>query len=103
MTPMTTPNPPARYGPRGFLAALAAIAIVETATWVWLRFRLAALSLFGIATALGVPAGFFMSQTVCGKSTQIGRGMLIAYLATPLTIAVTVIPTLVITQVLHLA
>ena len=100
---MTTPNPPARYGPRGFLAALAAIAIVETATWVWLPFWIADLYLFGIATALVVPAGFFMSQTGRGKAAQIGRGMLIGYLATPLTIAVTVIPTLVITQVLHLA
>lgn len=100
---MTTPAIEARYGPHGFLAALATIAIVETATWVWLPFWILQLYVFGIATVVVVPTGFFMSQTGGVKTAQIGRGMLIGYLATPLTIALAVIPPVVVNQLLHLA
>lgn len=100
---MSAPATQDRYGLYGFLAALTTIAFVETATWVWFPFWIADLYVFGIATALVVPTGFFMSQTGGGKVAQIGRGMLIGYLATPLTIAVTVIPTVIVIQLLHLA
>ncbi|MEO6793915.1 MAG: hypothetical protein ABI253_08630 [Mycobacterium sp.] len=100
---MTTPATEARYGPHGFLAALATIAVVETATWMWFPYWIADLYVFGIATAVVVPTGFFMSQTGGIKAAQIGRGILIGYLATPLTIALAVIPPVVVTQLLHLA
>lgn len=100
---MTTAADEARYGPFGFIAALATIAIVETATWIWIPYWIAPLYLFGIATVVVVPTGFFMSQTGGTKTAQIGRGMLIGYLATPLTIALVVIPPVVITQLLHRA
>lgn len=99
---MTTPATEARYGPHGFLAALATIAIVETATWVWFPYWIADLYVFGIATVIVVPTGFFMSQTGGAKAAQIGRGILIGYLATPLTIALAVIPPVVVTQLLRL-
>lgn len=99
---MTTPATEARYGPHGFLAALATMAIVETATWVWFPYWIADLYVFGIATVIVVPTGFFMSQTGGAKAAQIGRGILIGYLATPLTIALAVIPPVVVTQLLRL-
>lgn len=99
---MTTPSRATPYGPRGFIAALTAIAIVETATWVWLPYWFANLFFFAVATAVVVPAGLFLRE-LPDDSGQVGRGILLGYLATPLTIAVTVIPTLVITQLLHLA
>lgn len=100
---MTAPATEARYGPHSFFAALATIAIVETATWVWFPYWIAGLYLFGLATVIVVPTGFFMSQTGGPKTAQVGRGMLIGYLATPLTIAIAVIPPVVVTQLLHLA
>lgn len=101
---MTTAATEYRYGPYGFLAALVTIAIVETATWMWLPFWIANLGVFGIATVVVVPTGFFMSQTGGSpKVAQIGRGILIGYLATPLTMALAVIPPVVVTQLLHLA
>jgi hypothetical protein len=99
---MSTPAPADRYGPRGFAAALATIAIVETATWAWLPYWMINLFFFGVATVVVVPAALFMRE-MPGEIGQVGRGMLIGYLATPLTIALTVIPTVVVTQLLHLA
>ncbi|WP_067966961.1 hypothetical protein [Mycolicibacter icosiumassiliensis] len=100
---MTSPTTEARYGPHGFLAALGTIAIVETATWIFVPFWIAQLYLFGIATLIVVPTGFFMWQTGGAKVAQIGLGMLIGYLATPLTIALAVIPPVVVTALLHRA
>lgn len=100
---MTTPPTDTGYGPHGFLAALATIAIVETVTWVWFPYWILSLYCLGIATVVVVPTGFFMSQARGLKTAQIGRGMLIGYLATPLTIALAVIPPVVVTQLLHLA
>lgn len=100
---MTTAANEARYGPYGFIAALATIAVVETATWMWFPYWILDLYLLGIATAILVPTGFFMSQTGGTKTAQIGRGILIGYLATPLTIALAVIPPAVVIQLLRLA
>lgn len=91
----SAPTPADHYGPRGFIAALAAIAIVETATWVWLPFWFANLFFFAIATVVVVPTGLFLRE-MPDEVGQVGRGILIGYLATPLTIAVTVIPAAVI-------
>lgn len=100
---MTSPDTEVRYGPHSFIAALATIAIVETATWMWFPYWIADLYVFGLATAIVVPTGFFMSQSGGIKTAQVGRGMLIGYLATPLTIALAVIPPVVIIQLLRLA
>lgn len=96
---MTGPDPADSYGPRGFLAAVATIAIVETATWAWLPYWFANIFFFVIATIVVVPTGLFMRALPDGAS-QVGRGILIGYLATPLTIAITVIPATVIYQLL---
>lgn len=100
---MTGPTTEARYGPLGFLAALGTIAIVETATWTFFPYWIAQLYMLGIATLILVPTGFFMWQTGGVKAAQIGLGILIGYLATPLTIALAVIPPVVVTQLLRLA
>lgn len=100
---MSSPTTEDRYGPRGFIAALATIALVETATWMWFPYWILQLYLLGIATVIVVPTGFFMSQASGVKTAQVGRGMLIGYLATPLTIALAVIPPVVVTQLLRLA
>ncbi|MEB3021508.1 hypothetical protein [[Mycobacterium] crassicus] len=100
---MTAPATEARYGPHGFFAALATIALVETVTWVWIPYWILSLYCLGIATVIVVPTGFFMSQANATKVTQVGRGILIGYLATPLTIALAVIPPVIVTQLLHLA
>ncbi|MDD7811616.1 hypothetical protein PP713_03440 [Mycobacterium sp. CSUR Q5927] len=94
---MTTPSD--RYGPRGFVAALAAITIVETATWMWFPLWFANLFFFAVATAVVVPTGLFLRE-MPEETGQVGRGLLIGYLATPLTVAVTVIPATVIYLVL---
>lgn len=88
---MTTPPPADRYGPRSLVAALATIVIVETATWVWLPIWFANLFFFAIASAVVVPIGLFMSH-MPDEIGQAGRGILAGYLATPLTIAITLIP-----------
>lgn len=88
---MTAPTPADRYGPRSLVAALAAIVIVETATWVWLPFWIANLFFFAVATAVVVPTGLFLRE-IPDETSQVGRGLLIGYLATPLTIAITLIP-----------
>jgi hypothetical protein len=80
-----------RYGPASFIAAVITIAIVQTVTWVWLPYWIANLFFFGLATVLVLPTALIMTQSG-GKVAQAGRGMLIGYLATPLTIAITVIP-----------
>lgn len=100
---MSAPPAEDRYGPYGFVAALGTIAIGETATWVLVPFWLAQLYLLGVATLILVPTGFFMWQTGGAKTAQVGLGILIGYLATPLTIALVVIPSVVITQLLRLA
>lgn len=100
---MTTAATDARYGPHGFFAALATIAVVETTTWMWFPFWILDLYVFGIATVILVPTGFFMSQTGGAKAAQIGRGILFGYLATPLTIVLAVIPPAVVIQLVHLA
>ncbi|WP_046321165.1 hypothetical protein [Mycobacterium sp. UM_Kg1] len=100
---MSAPAAADRYSQRSFYAALATIAIVETATWVTAPYWILQLYLLGIATLIVVPTGFFMWQTGGVKTAQVGLGMLIGYLATPLTVALVVIPPLVVTQLLHLA
>ncbi|QZA08370.1 hypothetical protein K3U94_03350 [Mycolicibacter heraklionensis] len=100
---MSAPPAEDRYGPYGFVAALGTIAIVETATWVLVPFWLAQLYLLGVATLILVPTGFFMWQTGGVKTAQVGLGILVGYLATPLTIALVVIPLVVVTQLLRLA
>lgn len=88
-----------RYGPAGFIAAVATIAVVETSTWVWLPYVFVNLLFFGAASVVALVTGFFMSQAA-GKCAQVGRGILIGWLATPLTIALTTIPPTIIYQVL---
>ena len=97
---MTTPTPVDSYGPRSFAAALATIAIVETATWVWLPFWFANLFFFAISSAVIVPIGLFMRE-MPDEIGQAGRGIIAGYLATPLTIAITLIPAGVIMLVLQ--
>lgn len=92
----------ARYGPSSFVAAVITVAVFEAITWAWFPYVLIELLFFGIASAFAVTAGLFMSQ-FGGTAAQAGRGILIGYLATPLTIALIGIPTLIVTQVLHLA
>ncbi|OBI04219.1 hypothetical protein A5735_16635 [Mycolicibacter heraklionensis] len=98
---MSAPTAEDRYSQRSFHAALATIAIVETASWVMTPYWIAQLYLLGIATLIVVPTGFFMWQTGGVKTAQVGLGMLIGYLATPLTVALVVIPPLVFTLLLH--
>ncbi|KLO26355.1 hypothetical protein ABW16_19760 [Mycolicibacter heraklionensis] len=100
---MSAPPAEDRYGPYGFVAALGTITVVETATWVLVPFWLAQLYLLGVATLILVPTGFFMWQTGGVKTAQVGLGILIGYLATPLTIALAVIPPVVVLQLLRLA
>jgi hypothetical protein len=101
---MSTPNPaaPPRYGPAGFIAAVATIAVVQTVTWVWLPWWIANLFFFGLASVLVLPIAAIMTQAR-HKVAQAGRGMLIGYLATPLTAVLAITPVFVITQLLHLA
>jgi hypothetical protein len=102
MTTPQSPQHPARYGPRGFVAAVVTIAVVETATWAWFPYWIIELFFFGVATVILGSAGLFMRE-MPGEQGEVGRGILIGLLATPLTIALTVIPTFVVTQLLHLA
>ncbi|MGV0626964.1 hypothetical protein [Mycolicibacter minnesotensis] len=98
---MTAPEQ-VRYGPYGFAAAVATMTLVQTATWAWFPYLFFSVYFFGAATVVLLPIGFFMSL-MSGKAVQIGRGIMIGYLATPLTIAITVIPTVLVLLVLHLA
>jgi hypothetical protein len=91
-----------RYGPASFIAAVTTIAVVQTITWVWLPFWIANLFFFGLASVLLVPTAAIMTQGR-EKTAQVGRGMLIGYLATPLTAVIAITPVFVVTQVLHLA
>lgn len=77
-----------RYGPASFLAAVTTMAVVEILIVVWLPyFWFASLYSVGLASLLLLPTGFFLTQGR-GKVAQVGRGMLIGYLAAPLTIAI---------------
>lgn len=92
----------ARYGLSSFVAAAITVAVFEAVTWAWFPNFLFELLFFGIASAVAVPTGLFMSQ-MGGGTAQFGRGILIGYLATPLTVALIGIPTVIVTQILHLA
>ncbi|MDD7811615.1 hypothetical protein PP713_03435 [Mycobacterium sp. CSUR Q5927] len=92
----------ARYGLSSLVAAAITVAIFEAVTWAWFPYFLVELLAFAVASAVALPMGLFMSQ-LGGTAAQAGRGILIGYLATPLTIALTGIPTLIVTQLLHLA
>jgi len=92
----------ARYGLSSFVAAVITVAVFEAITWAWFPYFWFELLFFGIASAFAVPAGLFMSQ-MGGSIAQAGRGILIGYLATLLTIALIGIPTLIVTQILHRA
>ncbi|MGV0626961.1 hypothetical protein [Mycolicibacter minnesotensis] len=96
---MTAPEQ-ARYGPRGFAAAVATMTLVQGAIWGCIPVWILSLYFFGAATVLLLPIGFFMSQA-SGKVAQIGRGILIGYLATPLSIAFFVILAALINLVLY--
>ena len=86
-----------RYGPTGFVAAVATAAVVETAAaWPWSTYFLISLYLFGIASAIVLPVAVYL-LLAGGKAAQIGRGMLIGYLATPLTAVIVIIPIAVVT------
>lgn len=100
---MSAPPARERYGPYGFVAAVATIAVVEAATWALFPYWILQLYLLGIATAILLPTGFFMWQTGGARTAQVGLGILIGCLATPLTIALVVLPPVIVTQVLHWA
>ncbi|CAJ1493848.1 hypothetical protein MU0083_000524 [[Mycobacterium] kokjensenii] len=99
---MSTPVIANRYGPNALLPALAAIAVVGTTAWMWLLYWIADLYLFGVATLLVIATGFLMAHSGVGRAAHIGRGMLVGYLAAPLTIALVVIPPVLLNQLLHL-
>lgn len=99
------PHSPAaadRYGPASFLAAVATMAVVEIFIVVWLPYGWI-LSLYdvGLASLLVLPTGFFLTRGR-GKVAQVGRGMLIGYLAAPLTVAIIAVVILVGNQVIQL-
>lgn len=82
---------PDRYSRTSFIAAIATIAGVETLTWAFYPILLVCLALFAITSLLVLGTGAVLRRAG-GPTGQIGRGMLIGWLATPLTIAITVIP-----------
>lgn len=74
-----------RYGPASFLAAVATMAVVEVLTVVWIPAAwILSLYCMGVAALLVLPTGFFLTRGR-GKVAQVGRGMLIGYLAAPVT------------------
>ncbi|WP_238159236.1 hypothetical protein [Mycobacterium sp. MFM001] len=80
-----------RYGPTGFVAALVTVAVFATVTWVWTPYVLLSLYSFGVASAIVLPvAGLLL--LLGNNAAQVGRGILIGYLATPLTAAIVIIP-----------
>lgn len=81
------PAPAPRYGPPSFVATLVTMLIVQTLSWALFPYFVIALPIFGLVSAVVLPAGWFLSRTRAGFA-QAGRGMLIGYLATPLSIAV---------------
>ncbi|HET9877032.1 MAG TPA: hypothetical protein VFQ37_14925 [Mycobacterium sp.] len=94
----TRPRKPAagpRYGPSSFVAALVTMLIVQTLTWVMVPLLPINLFVFGFLSAVVLPVALIASQTPGGLTPAV-RGMLIGYLATPLTAAVTIVPTLVV-------
>jgi ABC-type multidrug transport system permease subunit len=97
---MSAPKPaaPKRYGPASFIAAVVTMTVVQTVSWVWLPYWILNLEAFALATLVVVPIAAIMTQAR-DKVAQVGRGMLIGYLATPLTIAIA-IPAVVIYTVL---
>lgn len=76
-----------RYGPVSFIAAMTTITIVQTAIWSWFPWWILNLYVWGLASVLVLPTGFLLTLAR-GKVSQVGRGMLIGYLATPLTVAI---------------
>ena len=58
------------------------------------------LYVFGIASAIVLPIAVYL-LLAGGKAAQAGRGILIGYLATPLTAAIVIIPIVVVTLLLH--
>ncbi|KLO26402.1 hypothetical protein ABW16_19770 [Mycolicibacter heraklionensis] len=89
-----------RYSLVSFVAATITVAVFETITWAWFPYLVADLMLFGVVSLVVLPSAFFMSQA-SGRAAQIGRGVLVGYLATPLTAALTVGPTLVFADLLQ--
>ncbi|MEO8814050.1 MAG: hypothetical protein ABI307_04765 [Mycobacterium sp.] len=91
-----------RYGPASFLAAVATMVVVEILIVVWLPYAwFVSLYSVGLASLLILPTGFFLTQGR-GKVAQVGRGMLIGYLAAPLTIVIIAALIFVGNQVIHL-
>lgn len=86
-----------RYGPASFIAAMITITVVQTATWAWFPIWILNLFVWGLATVLVLPIGFLLALGR-GKTGQIGRGMLIGYLATPLTATICTLTLLVTCQ-----
>lgn len=102
MADMQRPQAAQRYGPIGFVAALLTVAMFETAgAWMWSPYLLMSVFVFGVASAVVLPvAGLLI--VFGNKAAQAGRGILIGYLATPLTAAIVIIPIAVVTQLRHL-
>jgi|GEM_PF-1314818 len=98
-----TQMPPSarRYGPGGFVAALVTVAVFATATWMWTPYVFFSLYTFGITSAIVLPVAGLLIM-VGDKAAQAGRGILIGYLATPLTAAIVIVPMVVFTQLRHM-
>lgn len=86
---MSRQSPPAteRYGPASLIGAIASMAIVETATWVWLPYWMFNLMALFVVSIPVLMIGMFLSQ-MPETNGQLGRGILVGYLATLLTLAI---------------
>jgi hypothetical protein len=77
----------ARYGPAGFVAGLLTMLVLEFLTWVLLAvWYVLPVVVLPILIVVGLVA--YRLTTARGTVAQIGRGMLIACAAAPLTIAI---------------
>lgn len=83
---MTAGSPTNRYGPAGFVAAVANILVVQFATWIFLPYFLLTLLALPILLVDLAVAEVLASRP--GKWGAIGRGMLIGWLAGPLSLLV---------------
>lgn len=81
---MTAGSPKTRYGPAGLVAAVANILVVQFATWIFLPYFLLTLFALPILLVDLAVAGVLASRP--GRWGVIGRGMLIGWLAGPLSL-----------------